>query len=98
LFIFIFAEIAAFAKSVTKLDESVLESSARLFAYTMSRVYIASLFLEHAHWSRDAIDVACAHRWVNKQPLSLVSAHLLDTMKTPQYQAESRALGLASKL
>ena len=56
-------------------DARLLETSARHFAFALARVFISSLFLEHAAFTREAADVECAVRWA-RRPLG---ALLLDS-------------------
>ena len=54
------------AAAASSRDQKVLETSAREFAYSMARTYIAALFVHHATSTRDAADAECARRWVSK--------------------------------
>lgn len=47
-------------------DPHVLETSARHFAFSLSRLYIAALFADFAHFTKDAVDEECALRWAQK--------------------------------
>jgi hypothetical protein len=68
--------IAAFATKCAS-DANLLESSARHFAFALARVFISSLFLEHASFTRDAADVECAVRWA-RRPLGLLAIDSFD--------------------
>jgi len=60
-----FASLKRFAENAAG-DQGVLEASARRFAYSLSRVYMAALLVEHATWSANDVDVHVANRWVAK--------------------------------
>lgn len=72
-----------------------VQASARSFAYSLARIYMASLMIEHAAWSLaecgDARDVAAVHWWC-RQPL----APLFDA--DAERRDEARALALDEPL
>jgi hypothetical protein len=59
-------EIEKFAAACAK-DMKLLESSSREFSYCLARLYIASLFVEHANFTKHVTDIECANRWMKKQ-------------------------------
>jgi hypothetical protein len=59
-------EIEKFAAACAK-DMKLLESSSREFSYCLARLYIASLFVEHANHTKHVTDIECANRWMKKQ-------------------------------
>lgn len=89
--------VASFAKRVSQ-DVGVLESTARQFSYSLARTYIATLLLEHASFTKQAVDVECARRWVAKQPLVLVSTAMADQVAVDHHRKCTEALALGSKL
>jgi len=50
----------------------VLESTARLFSFSLSRIYIGLLLIEHSLWSKKRNDVIAAKRWFIDRQLWLV--------------------------
>ncbi|XP_069475397.1 acyl-CoA dehydrogenase family member 11-like isoform X1 [Ambystoma mexicanum] len=51
-----------------------MELSARDFAYSLARIYIGTLLLEHASWEKASLtDIYCAQRWC-EQDLCLVDS------------------------
>eukprot|EP00026_Physarum_polycephalum_P003279 Phypoly_transcript_03289.p1 GENE.Phypoly_transcript_03289~~Phypoly_transcript_03289.p1 ORF type:complete len:598 (+),score=74.08 Phypoly_transcript_03289:129-1922(+) len=60
-----FAGLKQFAENASG-DKHVLEASARRFAYSLSRLYVAALLVEHAKWSNNEVDAHVAKRWVSK--------------------------------
>jgi len=68
---------------------TVLQSRARDFSFSLTRVMIASLLVEHAVWSEDKSDNWIAEQWVIIQPLSLYSLSL------PKNEHDQRATWVA---
>jgi hypothetical protein len=63
-------EITSFLSASQTPD--ALQSTAREFAFSLARVYMASLLVEHANWSNKEADIAIAQRWCTRQPLSTI--------------------------
>jgi len=68
-------DIKKFVEKSSK-DQECLEATAREFAFSLSRMYIGSLLLEHAEWSSSTADVEVARRWCEDHPL--VDIHYAD--------------------
>ncbi len=68
-------------------DVRVLDASARHFAFALARVFITSLFVEHAAFTRDAADIECVNRWA-RRPLGQL---VVDTFDRP-HQALSKLI------
>ncbi|MBC7473478.1 MAG: acyl-CoA dehydrogenase family protein [Candidatus Sericytochromatia bacterium] len=64
-------KIKEFLPFAIKNGADFVEASARDFAYSLFRVFAASLMLEHAQWSfeyeNDSLYIITANRWCNKQ-------------------------------
>eukprot|EP01119_Soliformovum_irregulare_P016668 TRINITY_DN4863_c0_g1_i2.p1 TRINITY_DN4863_c0_g1~~TRINITY_DN4863_c0_g1_i2.p1 ORF type:complete len:487 (+),score=136.83 TRINITY_DN4863_c0_g1_i2:336-1796(+) len=56
-------------KHVESVKAEIPENSARDFAYSLARTYIASLMVCHAVWSKQEKDVNMALRWVHDKPM-----------------------------
>ncbi len=69
------AIVEFFTQALTK-DLDYIEAAARGFAYSLARVVIASLLLEHAQWTLDNDEsekyVIIAHRWCQKDLTPLI--------------------------
>ncbi len=57
--------LVAFAARCEK-DTHLLETSARHFAYNLSKLYIAALFADHSSFTKDPVDEECAVRWAQR--------------------------------
>eukprot|EP00003_Mantamonas_plastica_P020265 TRINITY_DN32765_c0_g1_i1.p3 TRINITY_DN32765_c0_g1~~TRINITY_DN32765_c0_g1_i1.p3 ORF type:complete len:183 (+),score=56.18 TRINITY_DN32765_c0_g1_i1:776-1324(+) len=87
----------SFAQQATELGQPVMEAGARSFAFSLARIYTASLLIEQAMWSGNDDDIAAAKRWVsggmgmnaNTSPLSMMFAANESELKA------DRLLGLA---
>jgi len=44
-------------------DRNIIESTARLFSFSLARLYIGLLLIEHAEWSNEHQDIIAAKRW-----------------------------------
>lgn len=60
-------------KCMQSMDKNYIESTARHFAFSLSRVYMASLLIEQAHASKNETDAELANRWCFRQNLTPVS-------------------------
>lgn len=82
----------SFAKTAAK-DNEKLETSARYFSYALSKLYMASLLLEHANITKSPEDIECALRWIQKHSLT-PDAREFDA----SHRSLSKAIALGSKL
>jgi hypothetical protein len=60
-------------KCMQSMDKEFIESTARQFAFSLSRVYMASLLIDQAQFSKSPEDVELANRWCSRQNLTPVS-------------------------
>ncbi|XP_012946238.1 acyl-CoA dehydrogenase family member 11 [Aplysia californica] len=58
--------------AAAQMSPDQLQMAARQFAYSLARIYMGALLLDHAAYSKTAADVCCAQRWC-EQDLSLLS-------------------------
>jgi len=64
-----------------KAEQSEVECIARQWAFSMSRVYVGSLLVEHACWSRSAIDAEVSRRWCFEESLlQLPGNHMIPSL------------------
>eukprot|EP00118_Oscarella_pearsei_P006616 m.30174 g.30174 ORF g.30174 m.30174 type:complete len:587 (+) comp31309_c0_seq4:66-1826(+) len=62
------SQVSEFINETSSEGRDVTETAARDLAYSLSRVYIGTLLIEHAAWKEaDSADVAAAHRWSSKR-------------------------------
>ena len=86
-------ECISVAASACANDKTLLETSAREFAYALSRTFIAALFVAHANGTQEPTDCECALRWIRKHaPLGPRGSHDAD------HRNLSRQIGLKSRL
>ncbi|XP_065830390.1 acyl-CoA dehydrogenase family member 11-like [Oscarella lobularis] len=68
--------LTAFISQAASEHPSVFESAARDLAYSLARVYIGSLLIEHAAWSEaEKDDIAAAERWCRRRLAIVVSVN-----------------------
>lgn len=54
-----------------KINEQT-ESMARNFSNTVAKVYVGSLLIEHAIWSKDDKDIYVAQQWCTREPMNYI--------------------------
>jgi len=65
------SKLAAFVQSLLSTDREAVEATARDIAYFMSSLYISSLLIDFANWSKTDRDVAIAAKWVKERLVNL---------------------------
>ncbi|XP_065179382.1 acyl-CoA dehydrogenase family member 11-like [Sycon ciliatum] len=63
------ARTDAFCSAVSRLPVDAYPVAARDFAFSLSRLLIGSLLIDHAAWSKDEISIAAANRWCSRSDL-----------------------------
>jgi len=58
---------ANYAQRMFKTQVELMETGARIFAYSLSSIYAAGLLLDHASWSKLKVDADIARNWCNKK-------------------------------
>ena len=69
-----------------------MQLKAREFAYSLSRIYIASLFYEHYIFTKNEVDFDVTQRWVDEVPL--ISTTLLSKNSNRNFFSSIIALDL----
>jgi len=60
-------------KCMIAAEQELIEAHARQFAFSVSRIYMGMLLVEHAGWSTNDLDIEIATRWCTEKPLVQIS-------------------------
>jgi alkylation response protein AidB-like acyl-CoA dehydrogenase len=89
------SRVMAFLPKAAKAGPDAIQTAARVFAFSMARVFAAALLLEHAQWSleneNDRRSVAAAIRWCASD---LTEGLVAEVLLTPEHRSDSRSLAM----
>jgi hypothetical protein len=89
------SRVMAFLPKAAQAGPDAIQASARVFAFSMARVFAAALLLEHAQWSleneKDRRSVAAAHRWCASD---LTEGLVAEVLLSTEHRLESRDLAM----
>jgi alkylation response protein AidB-like acyl-CoA dehydrogenase len=89
------SRVVSFLPKAVKAGPDAIQTSARIFAYSVARVFAAALLLEQAEWSlqneKDRRSVVAAQRWCAGD---LTEGLVAEALLSSEHQTESRSLAL----